>query len=160
MLRETNFLNWTKANAPAIQNFETIAAREGIEGGVGGQVPLEEEAERARLLLLLLPLAPLPLPRMKEACVTTRRWRRTPGAIAKSRLELGAIACVALALGACCQKFLAGPQSSMCHVCHKNSLGQMLDRLGRPGKASSCAVIGHVGFDIKVVLALLLGLTS
>ena len=125
----------------------------------GGQVPLEEEAERARLLLLL-PLAPLPLPRMKEACVTTRRWRRTPGAIAKSRLELGAIACVALALGACCQKFLAGPQSSMCHVCHKNSLGQMLDRLGRPGKASSCAVIGHVGFDIKVVLALLLGLTS
>ena len=64
----------------------------------GGQVPLEEEAERARLLLLLLPLAPLPLPRMKEACVTTRRWRRTPGAIAKSRLELDAIARVALAL--------------------------------------------------------------
>jgi len=63
----------------------------------GTAAPLEEEAERARLLLLLLPLAPLPLPRMKEACVTTRRWRRTPGAIAKSRLELDAIARVALA---------------------------------------------------------------
>jgi len=62
----------------------------------GTAAPLEEEAERARLLLLL-PLAPLPLPRMKEACVTTRRWRRTPGAIAKSRLELDAIARVALA---------------------------------------------------------------
>ena len=95
---------------------------------------MEEEAERARLLLLLLPLAPLPLPRMKEACVTTRRWRRTPGAIAKSRLELDAIARVALAPAAVLptEFFLPalrvrgrrGVSERRVDVCHKSSLGK------------------------------------
>ena len=96
---------------------------------------MEEEAERARLLLLL-PLAPLPLPRMKEACVTTRRWRRTPGAIAKSRLELDAIARVALALAPAAvlptEFFLPalrvrgrrGVSERRVDVCHKSSLGK------------------------------------
>lgn len=55
------------------------------------QVPLEKEAESARFLFLL-PLALLPLPRAKEAYGTALRGRRTPGAIAKSMVELDAIA--------------------------------------------------------------------
>jgi hypothetical protein len=80
---------------PVIQNFEPIAVQEEEGSNEGGQVPLENEAERARFLLLF-PFEPLPLPGM-EACGSARQWRRTPEAIAKSRLELDAM----LALRGC-----------------------------------------------------------
>jgi len=123
--RYTNFVDWTQAHtlihSTNSKNRTYFSTRRDRTKGTM-RVPLEKEAESARFLLL--PLALLPLPRAKEAYGTALRGRRTPGPIAKSMVELDAIAAVLLP-GLLPAPPPRGRSVSECRVdvYHKSSLG-------------------------------------